>query len=124
MKIPTFFSSRYLLPLDRVHLEKTTCDLLIIGGGIAGLAAAIAASEEGVRVLLVTKDTLEESNSYYAQGGIAAVLDASDSIDLHIKDTIDTGMGLSDEKFAIDLLTRDGACHGARLWSRAQGFRA
>jgi L-aspartate oxidase len=48
--------------------------------------------------MLVTKDSLEESNSFYAQGGIAAVLDASDSIDLHIKDTLATGSGMAEEE--------------------------
>jgi L-aspartate oxidase len=84
--------------MDRLHTEKEACDILILGGGIAGLSATIAAAEAGARVTLVTKDSLEESNSFYAQGGIAAVLSASDSIELHIKDTLDAGKGLADEE--------------------------
>jgi L-aspartate oxidase len=97
MNIATFVSSRYLLPLDLLATDIENCEILIIGGGIAGLTATIAAAEMGRDVVLVTKDTLEESNSYYAQGGIAAVLDASDSIDLHIQDTLDASGALADE---------------------------
>jgi L-aspartate oxidase len=69
-----------------------------IGGGVAGLRAAIAAADTGADVLLLTKDTLVESNTWYAQGGIAAVMQPLDSIDSHIKDTMDCGVGLCDPK--------------------------
>ena len=69
------------------------------------MAATIGAAEAGVRVTLVTKDSLEESNSFYAQGGIAAVLDKSDSIGLHIQDTIDAGKGLADEAVVREVVT-------------------
>ena len=108
MNIPTLSCPRYLLPLDGMDLEEKVCDLLILGGGIAGLSATIAAKEAGdpnTEVMLVTKDSLEESNSYYAQGGIAAVLDKSDSIDLHIKDTIDAGQGFADEEIVREVIS-------------------
>jgi L-aspartate oxidase len=69
------------------------------------MASSIAAAETGVRVALVTKDSLEESNSFYAQGGIAAVLDASDSIELHFKDTIEAGQGLADDAAVREVVT-------------------
>jgi len=103
--IKAFKSARYLLPLDELHRDIEECDILIIGGGIAGMAAAIVSCEEGVRVTLVTKDSLEESNSYYAQGGIAAVLDASDTIDLHIKDTIDAGKEFNNREIVEDVIS-------------------
>ncbi|MBU0754963.1 MAG: L-aspartate oxidase [Planctomycetes bacterium] len=109
MNISSFLSSRYLIPSDKIPREKTSCDLLVLGGGIAGMAASICAAEAGVRVVLVTKDSLEESNSFYAQGGIAAVLDASDSIDLHIQDTIDAGQGLADEEIVRLVVTQGPA---------------
>ena len=77
-------ASRYLVDPRFLKLTKKFSDIIVVGGGIAGLTASIAASEQGERVLLVTKDSLEESNSFYAQGGVAAVLHASDSFDLHL----------------------------------------
>ncbi len=62
------------------------------------MTASIAAAEQGRKVYLVTKDSLEESNSFYAQGGVAAVLHATDSLDLHFQDTIRAGDGLCDEE--------------------------
>jgi len=66
---------------------------LIIGSGIAGLYTALKLSELG-EVTLLTKDTLVESNTSYAQGGIAAAIDPGDSPELHFQDTITAGAGL------------------------------
>jgi len=77
--------------------------IVIIGSGIAGLYAAIKLSQnKNNKILLVTKSTLRESNSRYAQGGIASVLPENtyDSIDLHVKDTLYAGAGLSDPEIA------------------------
>ena len=71
-------------------------DFLVIGAGVAGLRAAIELSEAG-RVLVVAKDTLKESSSEYAQGGIAVALGEDDNIELHEKDTLVAGDGLCDE---------------------------
>ncbi len=106
MDIPTFHSARYLVPLGKIHPQEESCDILVIGGGIAGMTATIAAAEAGANVILVTKDSLEESNSFYAQGGIAAVLHKSDSLDLHIKDTIDAGMGLAHSEVVKEVVSR------------------
>ena len=70
-----------------------TTDFLVIGSGVAGLSFALEASAHG-DVLLVTKRGAEESNTKYAQGGIAAVLSGADSFDAHIADTLKAGAGL------------------------------
>lgn len=70
-------------------------DFLVIGAGVAGLRAAIELSEAG-RVLVVAKDTLKESSSEYAQGGIAVALGEDDHIELHEQDTLVAGDGLCD----------------------------
>lgn len=70
-------------------------DVLIIGSGAAGLRAALAASESA-DVTLITKTTLKESNTLYAQGGIAVAMNVDDTIDLHVKDTCSAGCGLCD----------------------------
>jgi L-aspartate oxidase len=83
------------------------CDLLIIGGGIAGLSAAIEASHHG-EVILLTKGKTGESATEYAQGGIAAAIDEEkDSPLFHMQDTLDVGVGLSDET-AVKILVNDG----------------
>lgn len=69
-------------------------DFLVIGGGIAGLSFALKAAEKGT-VGLLTKDVPEESNTSYAQGGIAGVWNQADNIEKHIADTLDAGAGLN-----------------------------
>ena len=86
---------RYLVGIDPRDLPHRVTDVLIIGGGLAGLRAALG-TPEGLRVLVVTKDELRESNSAYAQGGIAGVLDPEDRFDDHIADTLAAGKGLCD----------------------------
>src|SRR5437763_11672806 len=88
---------RYLVPFNAARLPQQFTDVLVIGGGVAGLRAAIAAAEGGAEVLVVTKDTVAESNTWYAQGGIAAVLQPLDSYQLHVEDTEKAGAGLCDE---------------------------
>ena len=68
-------------------------DFIVVGAGIAGLRAAIALAEAG-RVLVVTKQEVTESNTQYAQGGIAVALSDDDEIELHLQDTIEAGDGL------------------------------
>lgn len=70
-------------------------DVLIIGSGLAGQSAALRLAEH-CQVVLVSKRTLEDSASGWAQGGIAAVLDSRDSIEAHIHDTLVAGAWLND----------------------------
>jgi L-aspartate oxidase len=81
-------------------------DFLVIGSGVAGLRAAISLAEAGDAVLL-TKADPRESNTGYAQGGIAAALGADDSPDLHARDTMAAGDGLC-VAAAVDVLVHEG----------------
>ncbi len=81
-------------------------DFLVIGSGIGGLQFALYSSPYG-RVTLITKKGLKESNTYYAQGGIAAVFDPRDSFQQHIRDTLRTGCGLS-RKETVELVVKEG----------------
>ena len=81
-------------------------DFLIIGSGIAGLRAAISLADAG-DVIVLTKADPSESNTGYAQGGIAAALGPGDSPELHARDTIEAGDGLCDPE-AVDVLVHDG----------------
>ena len=82
------------------------CDFLVVGGGLAGLYAAVCASSLG-RCVVVTKQTLVQSNSYWAQGGIAAAVDPQDSPVFHKEDTIAAGRGLCDAR-AVQILVEEG----------------
>ncbi|OGG03011.1 MAG: L-aspartate oxidase [Candidatus Glassbacteria bacterium RIFCSPLOWO2_12_FULL_58_11] len=81
-------------------------DFLVIGSGIAGLSFALKACAFG-DVIVITKKENYESNTNYAQGGIAAVQDENDSFELHINDTLECGGGLCDLK-AVEVLVKDG----------------
>jgi L-aspartate oxidase len=87
--------------------EKHYCDVLIIGSGIAGLTAAITASEQGLDVIVINKEaSLEESNTLYAQGGIVS-LGEEDSPQLLIKDIMEAGDGISNLE-AVTILASEG----------------
>ncbi|HYQ58078.1 MAG TPA: L-aspartate oxidase [Draconibacterium sp.] len=81
-------------------------DTVVIGSGLAGLSAAYHASKFG-RVAIVTKSQLDVSNSYYAQGGIAAAIAEDDSPEQHAHDTLVTGRGICDRD-AVDILVNEG----------------
>ena len=74
-------------------------DFIIVGSGIAGLYAALLARNHG-SVCILTKGSIDECNTKYAQGGIAAAVGADDNAELHLRDTIDAGAGLVDEHAA------------------------
>src|SRR5262252_6027737 len=81
-------------------------DFLVVGAGVAGLRAAIELAAAG-RVLVVAKDTLRESSSEYAQGGIAVALSDDDEVELHEQDTLAAGDGLCDPA-AVRTLVEEG----------------
>jgi L-aspartate oxidase len=81
-------------------------DFLVIGSGIAGLTFALKASKKG-SVAIITKKESAESNTNYAQGGVAAVVSAVDSFDLHMKDTLAAGVGLC-HRDAVEIMVREG----------------
>ena len=72
-------------------------DYLVLGSGIAGLSYALKVAEYG-RVAVITKDYANEGCTQYAQGGVCAVLDACDSVDSHVEDTMVAGAFLNDRK--------------------------
>ena len=82
-----------------------SADVLIVGSGIAGLFVALQASERGATAVVVTKGAIDEANTRYAQGGIAAAIDEHDSPEQHMRDTITAGAGLVDEEAARVLCT-------------------
>jgi L-aspartate oxidase len=90
------FERRWLLGFDTARLAQHESDVLVIGSGIAGLTAALHASGSH-SVALVTKARLAETNTWYAQGGIAGAVGEADSVELHLADTLVVGQGLCDE---------------------------
>ena len=98
---------RYLLSFKASRLPQQFTDVLVVGGGVAGLRAAIAAADAGADVALVAKDTVDESNTWYAQGGIAAVLQPTDSTASHVEDTLVGGVGLCDLA-AVKIVVEEG----------------
>jgi L-aspartate oxidase len=91
-----FDERRYLIPFRAVLLPQIFTDVLVIGSGVAGLRAALAAADHS-DVIVLAKGELKQSNTSWAQGGIAAVLDEADDFDAHVRNTLDAGAGLCDE---------------------------
>jgi L-aspartate oxidase len=95
-----------LVDIDLGRLPIYCTDVLVLGSGIAGLSTALEASRRR-DVLLVTKAPLKESNTAWAQGGIAAVLSEADSFKSHFDDTEQVGQGLCEDRI-VDLVTSRG----------------
>ena len=91
--------------------------VVVVGAGVAGATAALAAADEGIEVALLSKAELEETNTLYAQGGVAAVLAPDDSFAAHVADTLAVGCGLS-ERAAVDALVRGAPAAIATLEKR------
>ncbi|MCA9123488.1 MAG: L-aspartate oxidase [Planctomycetales bacterium] len=100
---------RYLAPFHPKHIPHFFTDVLIIGGGLAGLRAANAVDSK-LSVLVVTKDELKQSNSNYAQGGIAGVLAPDDRFEDHIADTMTAGGELCDSE-VVEMVVREAPDH-------------
>jgi L-aspartate oxidase len=81
-------------------------DYIVLGSGVAGLRAAIELARDG-SVAVLTKDRLDESNTEYAQGGVAVAMSDDDEISLHVEDTLNAGAGLCDEQ-AVRVLVEEG----------------
>ncbi len=97
---------RYLVDFTLEDIPQYETEVIIIGAGIAGLFTAIKASERH-KVLMITKKSLLDSNTRYAQGGIAAVISESDSPSYHRQDTLIAGAGLCSDS-AVDVLVHEG----------------
>lgn len=80
-------------------------DVLVIGAGLAGCTAALTAADDGASVLLLTKTPFAETNSSWAQGGMAAVVHRDDSVELHVQDTLRVGAGLSDHEVSTTIVS-------------------
>lgn len=89
-------------------------DFIVIGSGVAGLRASIALAEAGADVTVLTKDKASESNTEYAQGGVAVVLSENDDAELHEGDTLVAGAGLCDEQ-AVETLVVEGTRYISQL---------
>ncbi len=107
------WTRRYLTNISPKHCGHYFTDVLIIGGGLAGLRAAHEIDPD-LRTLILTKDKVEESNSTYAQGGIASVWDPEDRFDNHVQDTLVAGAGLCDPS-VVDTVVREAPDRVAEL---------
>ena len=94
-------------------MPSTEYDYIIIGSGIAGLNTALLAREHG-STLILTKGLVDDCNTRYAQGGIAAAIGAGDTPALHMQDTLSAGAGLCDRE-AVEVLTAEGPQRVANL---------
>jgi len=106
-------TERYLVNFDTENLPYEFYDVVIIGSGIAGVYTALS-SPRNAKILIITKEAIEMSNSVLAQGGIAVSLDQNDSPDLHFKDTLIAGAGLCDDS-AVKVLVNEAAENIATL---------
>lgn len=96
-------------------------DFIVIGSGIAGLRAAIELSSAGAKVTVLTKARTADSNTEWAQGGVAVVLSDDDNAELHEEDTLYAGAGLCDEE-AVKVLVTDGTKYIQELISWGTEF--
>ncbi len=100
--------------------EALYYDAVIVGSGLAGLSTALRLANNQQKVALITKKNINECNSYYAQGGIAAVLDSNDSMESHIQDTLIAGAGLC-KKDTVEYIVQNSPA--AIDWLLSQGVK-
>jgi len=98
-------------------------DLVVVGSGVAGITAALDASDLGLRVVVVTKDAVDSGSTRWAQGGVAVVVGdiPGDSVEAHVVDTLTAGVGLCDP-VAVASILREGPAAVARLRARGAVF--
>ena len=88
-----FDTRRYLTDFEPSRVGHLLTDVLVVGCGVAGARAAIAAAQTG-DVIVITKREADESNTRWAQGGVAVAAGPDDSFEQHIEDTLRVGCGL------------------------------
>ncbi|NBP52398.1 MAG: FAD-binding protein, partial [Actinobacteria bacterium] len=110
---PWFEGPRYLAAFGPQRVPHCFTDVLILGGGLAGLRAALAVDPR-LSVTVVTKDDLQNSSSQWAQGGIASVVDPEDRFDNHVADTLTAGCGLCHPD-VVDAVVRESPSRIAEL---------
>src|SRR3989304_1667215 len=103
--VMTLAVPRYLVPFQPKRIPHHFVDVLVIGGGIAGLRAAMEIDPR-LSMLVITKDTIEQSNSAHAQGGIAGVIDPEDRFEDHVADTMAAGANLCDRE-VVEMVVRE-----------------
>lgn len=91
-------SPRPLLVVDPLQLPVYRFDLVVLGSGVAGASTALAAAEAGASVAVLAKGEVDETNTRWAQGGLAVVLSRSDTFASHVEDTMRVGCGLSEQR--------------------------
>lgn len=109
------------MPHDPEQETPAAFDVVVVGAGAAGLWAAIRAADTGAEVCLVSRKPLDESASFWAQGGLAAALGGGDSPALHADDTLAAGRGLC-RPSAVELLTSEAPRMVEELLSRGMDF--
>ena len=87
--------------------QEAAQQIVVVGSGVAGLTAALEAIDAGHDVTLLTKSDLAQSNTRYAQGGVAVVMTSDDTVAEHVQDTLIAGAGLSDEE-TVEVLCSEG----------------
>jgi L-aspartate oxidase len=120
MSESSFEGPRYLVPFGPKRVPHCFTDVLILGGGLAGLRAALAVDRR-LSVTVVTKDDLQGSSSQWAQGGIAGVVDPEDRFDNHVADTLAAGGGLCHED-VVEAVVREAPGRIAELISWGTRF--
>lgn len=100
---------------------STSCDVIVVGSGVAGLTTALQIRSHNLKVILVTKARIDEGSTRWAQGGIAAALGPGDSPEAHKQDTLNAGAGLCDPS-AVEVLVTEGPEAVRRLIARGAVF--
>ncbi|MDD4503332.1 MAG: L-aspartate oxidase [Clostridiaceae bacterium] len=96
---------RYLTSFDTKKIESEKWDVVVIGSGVAGLYSSVNL-DPSLKVCILSKETLDENNSYLAQGGIAAAIGLDDMPEYHFKDTVKAGAGHCNEE-AVNVLVEE-----------------